>query len=83
MKVFKGIRQFSSNSRKEKTLMIPFYDDKIAVIQEISAVKHTRLLVPLRQFCDALNIRWDSQYRRIKAVCFTAEISLERAAVSL
>ena len=48
MKVFKGIRQFSSNSRKEKTFMIPFYDDKIAVIQEISAVKHTRLLVPLR-----------------------------------
>ena len=41
MKVFKGIRQFSSNSRKEKTFMIPFYDDKIAVIQEILAVKHT------------------------------------------
>ena len=23
-------------------------------------------MVPLKQFCDALNIRWDSQYKRIK-----------------
>ena len=51
------------NKKKQQgTFVIPFHGETISVIKE----KDKGFLVPLKQFCDALNIRWDSQYKRIK-----------------
>ena len=58
-------RHFSSRkkeNKEQKTFVIPFHGQTISVIKE----KDKGFLVPLKQFCDALNIRWDSQYKRIK-----------------
>ena len=52
----------SGPAKKEKRFVIPFYHEKISVIQK----NNKELLVPLRQFCDIIGIDWSSQLKKLK-----------------
>ena len=52
----------TSPEKRQKKFLIPFHGEQISVIQQ----EDKELLVPLRELCNNLGVRWDSQYRRIK-----------------